>query len=71
MLMLINLIAVVEKLYIKLYQLFSEELMNMNIGYEFNSKKLQEIVDLVQAIDYIQNGNPTKKEIIKIISYYG
>lgn len=43
----------------------------MNIGYDYNSGKLQEMVDLVQAIDYIQNGNPTRKEIIKIINYYG
>lgn len=60
-----------EKLYIKLYKLFSEELLNINIGYDHNLNKLQEMVDLVQAIDYIQNGNPTKKEIIKIINYYG
>lgn len=60
-----------EKLYIKLYKLFSSELLNMNIGYDHNLNKLQEMVDLVQAIDYIQNGNPTRKEIIKIINYYG
>ena len=60
-----------EKLYIKLYKLFSSELLNMNIGYDHNLGKLQEMVDLVQAIDYIQNGNPTRKEIIKIINYYG
>lgn len=60
-----------EKLYIKLYKLFSSELLNMNIGYDYNLNKLQEMVDLVQAIDYIQNGNPTRKEIIKIINYYG
>lgn len=60
-----------EKLYIKLYDLFSKELLNMNIGYDYNLTKLREMVDLVQAIDYIQNGNPTKREIIKIINYYG
>lgn len=69
--MILNWIAAVEKLYIKLYKLFSSELLNMNIGYDFNLNKLQEMVDLVQAIDYIQNGNPTRKEIIKIINYYG
>ena len=60
-----------EKLYIKLYELFSNELLNMNIGYDHNLDTLRKMVDLVHAIDYIQNGNPTKKEIIKIISYYG
>ena len=43
----------------------------MNIGYDHNLDTLRKMVDLVHAIDYIQNGNPTKKEIIKIISYYG
>jgi hypothetical protein len=43
----------------------------MNIGYDHNLNNLQYMVDLVQAIDYIQNGNPSKKEIIKIIKYYG
>lgn len=60
-----------EKLYIKLYKLFSSELLNMNIGYDYNLDNLQKMIDLVQAIDYIQNGNPTRKEIIKIINYYG
>ena len=43
----------------------------MNIGYDYDLDKLQEMLDLVQAIDYIQNGNPNKKEIIKILNYYG
>lgn len=60
-----------EKLYIKLYKIFSSELLNMNIGYDYDFDKLQEMLDLVQAIDYIQNGNPNKKEIIKILNYYG
>lgn len=60
-----------EKLYIKLYKIFSSELLNMNIGYDYDLDKLQEMLDLVQAIDYIQNGNPNKKEIIKILNYYG
>ena len=60
-----------EKLYIKLYKLFSSELLNMNIGYDYNLDNLQKMIDLVQAIDYIQNGNSTRKEIIKIINYYG
>lgn len=60
-----------EKLYIKLYKIFYSELLNMNIGYDYDLDKLQEMLDLVQAIDYIQNGNPNKKEIIKILNYYG
>lgn len=65
------LIAAVEELYIKLYQLFSKELGGLNIGYEFNKSRLREMMDLVNAIDYIQHSNPDRREIIKIVSYYG
>ena len=68
---MINLIVVVEELYIKLHDLFSKELMRMNIGYDYNLSTLQNMIDLVHSIDYIQNGNPSKKEIIKILKYYG
>lgn len=71
MLLTIKQIVVVEQLYIKLYKIFSEELMKMNIGYDFNISKLQYMLDLVNSIDYIQNGNPSRKEIIKIMQYYG
>ena len=64
-------IAAVEELYIKLYQLFSNELEGLNIGYEFNKNRLREMMDLVNAIDYIQHSNPDRREIIKIVSYYG
>lgn len=63
-------IAVVEILYNVLYRLFSRELMNINIGYEFNSKSLYSINELINAIDYIEKGHPTNEEVIKIIQYY-
>jgi hypothetical protein len=55
----------VEILYNTLYRLFSNELLNLNIGYEFNTKTLFTMNELVNAIDYIENGNPSK-----IIQYY-
>lgn len=60
----------VDLLNIKLYQLFVAELMEQNIGYSYNRTRLQQIMDIVQMIDYIQNGNPSKKEIQKIINIY-
>jgi hypothetical protein len=60
----------VEILYNTLYRLFSNELLNLNIGYEFNTKTLFTMNELVNAIDYIENGNPSNDEIIKIIQYY-
>lgn len=59
-----------EILYNTLYRLFSNELLNLNIGYEFNTKTLFTMNELVNAIDYIENGNPSSEEIIKVIQYY-
>lgn len=59
-----------EILYNTLYRLFSNELLNLNIGYEFNTKTLFTMNELVNVIDYIENGNPSSDEIIKIMQYY-
>lgn len=59
-----------EILYNTLYMLFSNELLNLNIGYEFNARTLSAMNELVNAIDYIENGNPSSDEIIKIMQYY-
>lgn len=59
-----------EVLYNKLYKLFVKELINLNIGHEINKKSLYVMNELIQAIDYIENGNPTNNKIIKIIQYY-
>ena len=58
-----------EILYNTLYRLFSNELLNLNIGYEFNARTLSAMNELVNAIDYIENGNPSSDEIIKIMQY--
>nr|DAM45672.1 MAG TPA: hypothetical protein [Bacteriophage sp.] len=44
--------------------------MNINIGHASNKKALFAMNELVNAIDYIEHGNPTNSEIIKIIQYY-
>lgn len=64
------LIADVDLLNIKLYHLFVTELVEQNIGYDCNTNRLQQMMDIIQMIDYIQNGNPSKKEIQKIINIY-
>lgn len=61
---------VVEQLNIKLYRLFIEELTDLNIGYGFNRLRMREIMDIINAIEYISNYNLNRKEIIKIINYY-
>lgn len=54
----------------RLYQLFVLELMNLNIGYEMSKSRISNMVDIIQAIDYIQNGDASKKEIQKLINIY-
>lgn len=59
-----------ETLYLNLYKLFSNELMYLNVGYNMNETTLCKMMSLLNAIDYIQYGNPTSTEIVKIIQYY-
>lgn len=63
-------IVIVEVLYNILYCLFSQELINLNVGYNFNEQTLNKINEILNAIDYIQHGSPNVNEIIKIIQYY-
>lgn len=46
------------------------ELINVNIGYRHNKNSLFKMNEIINAIDYIRNGNPKNSEIIKIIQYY-
>jgi hypothetical protein len=60
----------VDELNFKLYKLFSLELVDLNIGYSFNSSRISKMMDLVNAIDYIKNGDPSRNDIIKILKRY-
>lgn len=61
---------VVEILYNELYKIFVQELININIGHLPDKKALFTMNELINAIDYVEHGNPTNNEIIKIIQYY-
>lgn len=61
---------VVEILYNELYKIFVQELININIGHLPDKKALFTMNELINAIDYIEHGNSTNNEIIKIIQYY-
>ena len=54
----------------KLYKLFLAYLLGLNIGYDHDNIQLQKMVDIVQVIDYIQHGDPTRAEIQKLINIY-
>ena len=60
----------VEILYNKLYRMFVKELINLNIGYNYNKEALYKMNELINVIDYIKYGEPDNEEIIKIIQYY-
>lgn len=63
-------IVVVEVLYNILYKMFVKELLNLNIGYNFNDNNLREMINLVNAIDYIERNTLKNEEIVKILQYY-
>lgn len=59
-----------EQLYQKLYKTYIRTLHGLNIGYKLEKSDVLYLFDLINAIDYIKNGCPTKTEFIKIIAYY-
>lgn len=59
-----------DKLYETLYILYSTELVNLNIGYFLDRKKLNQMIDIIGAIEYIKNTNNDQEDIINIINYY-
>ena len=59
-----------EILYNELYKIFVQELININIGHLPDKKALFTMNELINAVDYIEHGNQTNNEIIKIIQYY-
>lgn len=59
-----------DKLYETLYFLFSTELVNLNIGYPLNRNKLNKMIDIIGAIEYIKNIDSNQEDIINIINYY-
>jgi hypothetical protein len=63
-------VGAMDKLYETLYLLFSTELVNLNIGYPLNRNKLNKMIDIIGAIEYIKNIDSNQEDIINIINYY-
>ena len=59
-----------EIIYKQLYIAFRDELLRLNIGYEFDKKALYYMNDLINALDYLKFGNPTNRDAITIIKKY-
>lgn len=63
-------IAGVETLYRHLYEVFTKELIKLNIGYSFDESALSHMNDLISAIEFLKFGNPTQSEALAIIQRY-
>lgn len=59
-----------EIIYKQLYLAFRDELLRLNIGYSFDKKALCYMNDLINALDYLEFGNPTNRDAITIIKKY-
>ena len=59
-----------DKLYTTLYGLFLNELNDLKIGSTYNNSRMQHMMDIINAIEYIKHGKLSRKEIIKILKYY-
>ncbi|MBO7211692.1 MAG: hypothetical protein J6V44_11910 [Methanobrevibacter sp.] len=46
------------------------ELKDLNIGHQHNKSRMQDLMDIANAIDYIKNAQLSRKDIIKIIKHY-
>lgn len=52
----------------RLYKLYQEEVLDLNIGYNFNSNRMSEMFDLIYVIDFLSNecvSDEDKKYIMK------
>ena len=54
----------------KALKLYKEELNDLSIGKEFSQKRLSEIWDIFQEINFLNRGNPTDRERINILGKY-
>lgn len=61
----------VEKLNIKLVELFEQEIANLQLGYFINYKAMAQIMNLVHVIDLIQNTPLKPIEVLKLVQIYG
>lgn len=58
------------ELYAILCKTYIRELHKLNIGYTIDKTMIRYMFDLINTIDYIENGSPLLTEINKIIAYY-
>lgn len=53
-----------------LYNSYKEELNNLNLGYNFNAKNIDKMFELIQTIYFLELGEPTDEELLKLLKHY-
>lgn len=53
-----------------LYSSYKEELNSLNLGYNFDSKNIDKMLDLIQTIYFLELGEPTDEDLLKLLKHY-
>jgi hypothetical protein len=53
----------------ELYNLYQEEILDLNIGYEFNNERIDEMYDLVYLLNYLSDECVSESEKEYIMNF--
>lgn len=53
----------------KLYNLYQEEILDLNIGYEFNNERIDKMYDLVYLLNYLSDECVSESEKEYIMNF--
>lgn len=59
-----------EQLYNIFLNVYLSELEKLKLGYTYDKQTLKFLDDLMNTIDYIENGDISRNDYFKIIQYY-
>lgn len=54
----------------KILSIYKEELQNLEIGYSFNIKTINELIELIFMDIYVNSEYPSDKELLKYLKLY-
>lgn len=53
-----------------LYSSYKEELNNLSLGYTYDSKNLNKMLELIQTIFFLELGEPSGEDVLKLLKHY-
>ena len=59
-----------EKIKNILYSSYKEELNNLSLGYNYNSRNLDKMLELIQTIFFLELGEPSGEDLLKLLKHY-